>query len=109
MTSANITGLRPFMQSVVFIALCIGVLVIFLSMYTTITERTREIGILRSLGASKGFIVGLIFQEAALISVLGVCFGIVASKVLESVLTSAFPTLIVDITAAWTLRASIFA
>ena len=32
MTSANITGLRPFMQAVVFVALCIGVLVIFLSM-----------------------------------------------------------------------------
>ena len=31
--------------------LCFGILLIFLSMYSSITERTREIGILRSLGA----------------------------------------------------------
>ena len=51
-------------------------LVIFLSMYTTITERTREIGILRSLGGSKAFIVGLIFQESAAICLVGVVVGI---------------------------------
>ena len=109
MTSANITGLRPFMQAVVFVALCIGVLVIFLSMYTTITERTREIGILRSLGASKAFIVGLIFEEAAVISILGVIFGIGASFLLRRVLTSVFPTLIVDITSTWIVAASVSA
>jgi putative ABC transport system permease protein len=63
-SSSNIPGLSAFINAVVVISLCVGVLVIFLSMYTTITERTREIGILRSLGASKAFIVGLIFQES---------------------------------------------
>jgi putative ABC transport system permease protein len=109
MTSANITGLRPFMQAVVFVALSIGVLVIFLSMYTTVTERTREIGILRSLGASKAFIVGLIFEEAAIISILGVIFGIGASYLLRRVLTSVFPTLIVDISTDWIVTASLSA
>jgi len=109
MTSENITGLRPFMQAVVFVALCIGVLVIFLSMYTTVTERTREIGILRSLGASKGFIVGLIFEEAALVSLLGAVFGIGASFLLRRVLTTVFPTLIVDITTSWIVTAAVSA
>jgi putative ABC transport system permease protein len=78
-------------------------------MYTTVTERTREIGILRSLGASKAFIVGLIFEEAAVISILGVIFGIGASFLLRRVLTSVFPTLIVDITTTWIVAASVSA
>jgi putative ABC transport system permease protein len=109
MTSTNIPGLSAFIQAVLIVALCIGVLVIFLSMYTTITERTREIGILRSLGASKPFIVGLIFQEATFICVLGVVLGVAASFLLERVLTAMFPTLLVLITAGWILKAAAFA
>src|SRR6267143_997190 len=80
MMSTSMPALDAFIETVVFVAVCIGVLVIFLSMYTTITERTREIGILRSLGGSKRFILGLIF-----------------------------PTLIVMITPDWILKASFFA
>ena len=109
MTSSSIPGLNAFIQSVVFVALCIGVLVIFLSMYTTITERTREIGILRSLGASKTFIVGLIFQESIFICVLGVGFGIGSSLLVQKLLEAIFPTLVVEITGGWIVKASIFA
>ena len=86
MTSENIPGLDIFIQTVVFVAVCIGVLVIFLSMYTTITERTREIGILRSLGASKRFIVTLILQESVLLCVLGVIIGLGSSHLIARVL-----------------------
>jgi putative ABC transport system permease protein len=109
MTSTNIPGLSAFIQAVVVVAVCIGVLVIFLSMYTTITERTREIGILRSLGASKPFIVSLIFQEATFVCVLGVMFGITFSFLIERILQSVFPTLIVEITAGWIVKAALFA
>jgi putative ABC transport system permease protein len=109
MTSSNIPGLSAFINAVVFIALCIGVLVIFLSMYTTITERTREIGILRSMGASKTFIVGLIFEESAFVCVIGVIFGIGLSLLTGRLLESVFPTLIVEITPGWVLKASLFA
>jgi putative ABC transport system permease protein len=109
MTSTNIPGLSAFIQAVVIVALCIGVLVIFLSMYTTITERTREIGILRSLGASKAFIVSLIFQETTFVCILGVIFGIASSFLIERVLETIFPTLMVQITMGWILKASIFA
>src|ERR1051326_5460657 len=98
MTSTNIPGLSAFIQAVVLVALCIGVLVIFLSMYTTITERTREIGILRSLGGSKPFIVSLIFQEATFVCVLGVILGVAFSFVIERILQSIFPTLMIQIT-----------
>ena len=54
MTSSNLPGLAAFVNSMIGLAVAIGFLVIFLSMYTTVTERTREVGVLKSLGASKG-------------------------------------------------------
>jgi putative ABC transport system permease protein len=109
MTSSNIPGLNAFINAVVLIALCVGVLVIFLSMYTTITERTREIGILRSLGASRAFIVGLILQESIFICAIGVVFGIASSFLLAELLRNIFATLMIEITPGWVLKASVFA
>jgi putative ABC transport system permease protein len=109
MTNTEMPALDAFIDTVVFVAVVIGVLVIFLSMYTTITERTREIGILRSLGASKQFIMTLIFQESVLICLIGVVIGIVSSFIIASAVKLVFPTLVVDITNGWIWRASIFA
>ena len=53
MTSTNIPGLQTFINAMIALAVSIGLLVIFLTMYTTVLERTRDIGVLKSLGASK--------------------------------------------------------
>src|SRR5262249_49470646 len=53
--------------------------VVFLTMYTTVSERTRQIGILKSLGASKQWIAGQVQKEALLITVLGAIAGLVVS------------------------------
>lgn len=108
-TSTSMPALDAFIQTVVFVAVCIGVLVIFLSMYTTITERTREIGILRSLGASRRFIMTLIFQESAVVCLIGVVLGIGSSFIIANLVKTIFPTLIVVITASWIARAAMFA
>ncbi|PYS19345.1 MAG: ABC transporter permease [Acidobacteria bacterium] len=109
MMSNSMPALDAFISSVVFIALCIGVLVIFLSMYTTITERTREIGILRSLGASKTFIVTLIFEESAAVCSAGALIGIGSSFLIARIIMAVFPTLTILITPDWITRAVIFA
>src|SRR5262249_7429839 len=109
MSPDKIPGLDAFIRSVVFIAVSVGVLVIFLSMYTTITERTREIGILRSLGASKGFVVWLIFEESIVLCLLGVGVGFIGSTLISSGIQTVFPTLPIQITADWRLKASLFA
>ena len=67
MTSSNLPGLGVFINIMITIAVAIGFLVIFLSMYTTIIERTREIGVLKSLGASKAYIVEIILSETTLL------------------------------------------
>lgn len=73
--SGSIGSLEVFLNVVVRLAAVISTLVILLAMYTTIIERTREIGVLKSLGASRTFIVTSIVKEALLISVVGVVAG----------------------------------
>ena len=50
MTSASIPGLTTVIDVVIGIAMIIGFIVIFQAMYAAVMERTREIGILKSLG-----------------------------------------------------------
>ncbi|HKR02568.1 MAG TPA: ABC transporter permease, partial [Pyrinomonadaceae bacterium] len=71
----SIPYLGLFLKVLVGLAAVVSALVVMLAMYTTITERTREIGILKAMGASRGFIIGVIEKEAILISVLGLVLG----------------------------------
>jgi putative ABC transport system permease protein len=102
-------GIRPleiFLDVVIWLAVAISTLVILLAMYTTIIERTREIGILKSLGASKMFVVMTIEKEAALISALGVLLGFLVSVVGKYAL-EASTRLKIDIEPRWVLIATV--
>ena len=59
----------------VVLAAIVSALVIMLAMHTTITERTREIGILKAMGASRFYIISEIEREALLISFIGLLVG----------------------------------
>jgi putative ABC transport system permease protein len=75
----SIPYLGVFLRVLVGLAAVVSALVVMLAMYTTITERTREIGILKAMGASRGYIVGIIEKEAILISIIGLIAGFVVS------------------------------
>jgi putative ABC transport system permease protein len=109
MTVANFPGLEPFVNVMISISVIIGFLVIFLAMYTTVLERTREIGILKSLGASKLYIANLILRETAMVSLLGIVAGAGASFGLRKLVLKAFPTLTVQITTEWIVWAALIA
>jgi len=109
MTSSNLPGLGAFINVMIGIAVVIGFLVIFLSMYTTIIERTREIGVLKALGASKPYIVRIILSETTLLCVAGVIGGIGLSFLMRYVFIRLFPTLTILITPSWILRAGLIA
>jgi putative ABC transport system permease protein len=102
-------GLAPveiFLDVVIGLGLVISVLVILLAMYTTIIERTREIGILKSLGASKRFIVITIEKEAALISAMGVLLGFIAA-IAGKLWLEANTRLMVDLEIKWLIIAAL--
>ena len=109
MTSNDLPALNAFISAMVAVAVGIGFLVIFLSMYTTITERTREIGILKSLGAGKRYIIGVILREAGLLSILGVISGYAGTWLARKVIVATFPTLTVELTIHWALWAGLLA
>ncbi len=71
----RIPGLNTFLRVLVALGAFVSTIFVLLSMYTTITERRKEIGILKSLGASKSFIIKTIEGEAFIIGILGIIFG----------------------------------
>ena len=77
----SIPGLNIFMRVLVGLAAVVSALVVMLAMHTTITERTREIGILKAMGASRGYIISEIEREALLISFLGLLVGFVLAAI----------------------------
>jgi putative ABC transport system permease protein len=77
--SAGVPAFQTFLHVVVGLSIVVSSLVILLAMYTTVIERTRQIGVLKSLGASKSWIAGEIQKEALLITVIGLLSGLALS------------------------------
>jgi putative ABC transport system permease protein len=109
MTPSNYPGLSTFIKLVIGISVTIGFIVIFQAMYTAVMERTREIGILKSLGASKLYIVNVILRETVLLAIGGIVVGIVFSLAARLGIVHRLPTLPVVVTGGWMLRAAIIA
>jgi putative ABC transport system permease protein len=109
MTPSNLPGFRPFIGVVIGVSLVIGFLVIFQSMYTAVMERTREIGILKSLGASKYYIVNIILRETVLLALAGIAVGIAVSLAARVGVEQRWPLVHIDQSGAWMLRATVIA
>ena len=108
-TPSHLPAFTPALDSVITIAVIIGFLVIFQSMYTAVLERTREIGILKSLGASRGYILASILREAALVTVVGIALGVLVTFGIKAYLSYRFPTLSFQVPPAWWVRSLVIA
>jgi putative ABC transport system permease protein len=106
--ASGVPALNVFISVIVAIAAAISMLVILLAMYTTVTERTRQIGILKSLGMSNAMIAWVIEQEALLVSVLGVFVGLALTFAARFALMRA-SSLSVEIEPRWVLLSLIIA
>src|ERR1700674_4699002 len=106
MTSTNIPGLETFIHAMIWLAIAIGLLVIFLTMYTTVIERTRDIGVLKSLGANQWFVIRALLSESAALCLLGIGAGVGLSYIVRAGFLWKFPTLTIQITSGWILRAA---
>ncbi len=108
-TAGNMPGLSTFINVVIGVAVVIGFLVIFQAMYTAVMERTREIGILKSMGASKAYIVNVILRETVLLAVLGIGLGIAISYAVRDIIIGRLPTLTIIMAHGWVWRAALIA
>jgi putative ABC transport system permease protein len=109
MSTGNIPMLSTFIDVVVGISVVIGFIVIFQAMYTAVMERTREIGILKAMGASKLYIVNVVLRETVLLAIGGIVVGIAVSLGARAGLAHKFPLLQVIVDRGWMVRATLIA
>jgi len=105
MTPTNYPGMSKFIDFVIGISVIIGFLVIFQSMYMAVMERTREIGILKSMGATKLYIVNVILRETVLLAIGGILVGVIFSLAARAGIDHR-STLRVVVTGGWIAKAT---
>ena len=108
-TPARFPGFDMALDVVIVIAVVVGFLVIFQSMYTAVLERTREIGILKAMGASKLAVVGVVLRECGLLAVAGVIVGIAATFGVRAALHLHSPGFAFELTGGWIARGALIA
>lgn len=95
----NVPLVKGFTNVVIGISLVVGFLVVLLTMYTAVLERTREIGILKALGASPGYVLGILLREAVLLAVIGTAAGIVMTYLTKGLLHFVLPPMLTEVSA----------
>jgi putative ABC transport system permease protein len=91
LTVNSVGLLRNFIGVVIGIAVIVGFIVVSMAMYTSVLERTREIGILKALGASSGYILSLLFRETLLLAILGTVVGVIMTYGTQWLMMHAVP------------------
>ena len=104
----RIPALNTFLRVLVGLGAFVSTVFVLLSMYTTITERRKEIGILKSLGAPKSFIIKVIEGEALMIGVFGVLLGFAVSYAASYLIAVSFD-LQFEFSRNWILTAIVIA
>jgi putative ABC transport system permease protein len=109
LTPEKFPGFNIGLRVVIGTAVLIGFLVIFQSMYTAVMERTREIGILKSLGASRLYIITVVLRETALLASTGIALGVGVTYLMRAIFRYKFPTLAFAVTPQWVSAAILIA
>jgi putative ABC transport system permease protein len=104
----RIPALKTFLRVLVGLGAFVSTIFVLLSMYTTITERRKEIGILKSLGASKSFIISTIEGEAFFIGILGILLGFAAAFLTSFIIQSSFDIQF-EFSSSWAITAALIA
>jgi putative ABC transport system permease protein len=95
----NLPQLKTFISVITFLAVLVGFLVVFLSMYTAVLERTRELGILKALGAKPRTIIDMLVRESVILALAGCILGILLSFAAKSLIMTLMPATLQVVTA----------
>jgi putative ABC transport system permease protein len=101
MTIDNVPMLRPFINLVIGIGVVVGFLVVFQCMYTAVLERTREIGTLKAMGASRSYVLNVLLRETAAMTVAGAILGILFTYGTRFLISRLPTPLIQEIVPGW--------
>ena len=82
--------LRTFLLIFAYVALVVGAFIIFNTFSITVAQRTREFGLLRTLGASRSQIMRSVVEEGLLLGVAGSVVGLLAGIGLAPALDGLF-------------------
>ena len=104
----RIPALNTFLKVLVGLGAFVSTIFVLLSMYTTVTERRKEIGILKSLGAPNSFVIKTIEGEAFMIGVLGVILGLVVALIASQAIGRGFE-LAFEFSSGWIITAIVIA
>ncbi len=100
--AANVRQMSSqFVNVIIAIAVVIGFIVVMLAMYTAILERTKEIGILKAMGASKAYITGIVIRETLVIAVIGIVLGYGLSVLGQQAVAVRYPLIPVLLLPGW--------
>src|SRR5262249_31155776 len=85
-------AMHVFLDAVVALSITFSAILVLLTMYSTVKERTRQIGILKSMGASRRWIAAEVEKEARALSALGVIAGFILSLLGKYIIQGLLPT-----------------
>jgi putative ABC transport system permease protein len=86
-----LAGISTYIQSIAIVSLVVGAVGIVTTLYTSVTERIKEIGLLKALGFSNSSILFLFLDEAIIIGLIGGTIGIAAGVVFANLGLGAMP------------------
>ena len=85
-----IIGISTFISSIAIFSLIVGSIGIIITIYTSVVERTREIGIIKALGGTNRVILGMFLTESVFLGMIGAIVGIIFGFLGSHVLLSGF-------------------
>jgi putative ABC transport system permease protein len=96
-----------FLAGIAAISLLVGGINIATAMFTSVLERTKEIGVMKAIGAENSDILWIFVIEAGLLGtvggVLGILFGMGVGKAIEAVAAATVGSAFLSVTFPWYL------
>lgn len=79
--SSTLSSMSLFLSAIAAISLIVGAIGIMNSMFTSVLEKTREIGILKAIGAKERDVMVIFLLNSAIIGIIGGLFGIILGAI----------------------------